>query len=35
VGPRDKEWVKATAQTVVAGARKIIDRLEAAEKEAA
>jgi N-terminal domain of anti-restriction factor ArdC len=31
----DKDRVKATAQAVVAGARKIIDRLEAAEKEAA
>jgi hypothetical protein len=31
----DKDRVKATAQVVVAGARKIIDRLEAAEKEAA
>ncbi len=31
----DKDRVKATAQAVVTGARKIIDRLEAAGKEAA
>jgi hypothetical protein len=31
----DKDRVTATAQAVVAGARKIIERLEAAEKEAA
>jgi hypothetical protein len=31
----DKDRVKATAQAVVAGARKIIDRLEAADKEPA
>jgi hypothetical protein len=31
----DKARVKATAQAVVAGARRIIDQLERAEKEAA